>query len=47
VALNMSDAAATVDVGTGTIRIATDRGLEGERVDGRVELAPWTGAVVS
>jgi alpha-glucosidase len=47
VALNMSDTAADVEVGMGTIRIATERDREGERIEGRLELAPWTGAVVS
>jgi alpha-glucosidase len=47
VALNMSDAGSSVEVGAGTIRIATERDRDGERVEGRLELSPWTGAVVS
>jgi alpha-glucosidase len=47
VALNMSVASVAIDVGAGTIRISTEHGREGQRVEGRLDLAPWTGAVVS
>jgi alpha-glucosidase len=47
VALNMSDAEAVVEDVEGTVSIATDRTRDGERVDGRLELAPWSGAILS
>ena len=45
VALNLSDAPAVFDLAV-EILIATDRARDGERVD-RLELAPWSGAVLS
>jgi alpha-glucosidase len=46
VALNMTDAPATVEGVDGTVRIATDRARDGERVDARLELAAWSGALL-
>jgi alpha-glucosidase len=46
VALNLSDAPVTVDGLTGDVLVATDRARDGERVDGALALAPWSGAVV-
>ena len=46
VVLNMSEGPAEVVIFEGTIRSCTDRNREGERVDGTLSLAPWTGAVV-
>jgi len=47
VALNLSGAEEVVEDVEGTIRIATSRERDGERVGGRLRLAPWSGAVVS
>jgi alpha-glucosidase len=46
VALNLSDADEAVEGIEGTVRIATSRERDGERVGGRLELPPWSGAVV-
>jgi alpha-glucosidase len=46
VALNMSDGNQTVAGLSGSITLATERGLEGAAVDGAVPLAPWVGIVV-
>jgi alpha-glucosidase len=46
VALNLSDDDATIDGLTGTIRAATPHARDGERVEGRLVLGPWEGAVV-
>jgi alpha-glucosidase len=46
VALNMSDAPHDVEGVTGSLILATDRHLEGSRVDGSLTLAPWSGAVL-
>jgi alpha-glucosidase len=46
VALNMSDAEAEIEDAGGEVAIATDRGRDGERVDGPLRLAPWEAAVV-
>jgi alpha-glucosidase len=47
VALNLSDSEEVVESVEGTIRIATSRERDGDRVAGRLRLAPWSGAVVS
>ena len=47
VALNMSDAEAAVTGVHGAVRVATERARDGERVNGRLELGPWEGAVVA
>ena len=46
VALNFSDAPATIDGLAGRIAISTDRARDGESVSGGLTLAPWHGAVV-
>jgi alpha-glucosidase len=46
VVLNLSDAPVAVDGLTGSVVVATDRAREGERVDGALALAPWSGAVL-
>jgi alpha-glucosidase len=46
VAVNLSERAAHLSHVRGTVRIATDRSRDGERVDARLRLAPWSGAVV-
>ncbi|HEX2736576.1 MAG TPA: alpha-amylase family glycosyl hydrolase [Acidimicrobiia bacterium] len=46
VALNLRDTAAEVDAVNGLLRISTRRARDGQRVDGRLALAPWEGAVV-
>jgi Domain of unknown function (DUF3459) len=46
VALNLSDAPVTVDGLAGAVLVATDRARDGERVDGGLALAPWSGAIV-
>jgi alpha-glucosidase len=48
VVLNLSDAAGVVDVASdsGTIRVATDRGRDGEPVEGAVTVRPWEALVV-
>jgi alpha-glucosidase len=47
VAVNLSGAERLVEGITGTVAVATARGREGERVGGRLVLAPWEGAIVS
>ncbi|MDQ5821087.1 MAG: alpha-amylase family glycosyl hydrolase [Actinomycetota bacterium] len=47
VALNLSDSDAAIDGIEGTVRVATDRGRDGERVDGSLALPAWSGALVS
>jgi alpha-glucosidase len=46
VALNLSGEAVRVDGLSGTVLVATDRARDGERVDGALELAPWSGTMV-
>jgi alpha-glucosidase len=46
VALNLGDGATTVDRVTGTVRIATRRDRDGERVTGSLALGPGEGVVV-
>jgi alpha-glucosidase len=47
VALNLADTPASVDLpGPGAVRIGTRRARADERVDQRLELRPWEGAVV-
>jgi alpha-glucosidase len=46
VALNLSDAEASVPDVMGTVVISSDRMRDGETVDGQLALAPWQGAVV-
>ena len=47
VALNLGDEAKAVEGVEGTVAISTGRDRDGERVDGRLELAPWEGVVVA
>jgi alpha-glucosidase len=46
VALNLSDAGATVPGVSGRIEIATDRARDGEAVPDSLALGPWQGAVL-
>jgi alpha-glucosidase len=46
VALNLSDRTVIVDGISGRVLVATDRGRDGEPVDGALELAPWSGTVI-
>jgi hypothetical protein len=46
VALNLADEPASLDSIEGMLRIGTRRERDGERVDGRLELGGWEGAVV-
>jgi alpha-glucosidase len=46
VALNLSDAAATIQGVHGTVRIGTRRVRDEERIDGTLRLDPWDGVVV-
>jgi alpha-glucosidase len=46
VALNLSDAAASLRVGAATVLLATDRARDGGRVDGPLEMQPWSGVVL-
>jgi alpha-glucosidase len=46
VALNHSDRALEVDVGDGTVLLATDREREGDVIRGTVRVAPWEAVVV-
>jgi alpha-glucosidase len=46
VAVNLSDAEVVVEGVEGEIAISTARERDGERVGGRLRLAPWSGAVV-
>ena len=47
VAVNMSDASRSVDVGNATILLSTRRERDGEAIGdaGRVELAPWEAVI--
>ena len=47
VALNLSGEEEVVDDVAGTVVLATDRERDGERVERRLALAPWQGAVVT
>jgi alpha-glucosidase len=47
VALNLSDSDVEVDGVGGTVLVATERGRDGERVDGPLRLGPWTGAIIA
>jgi alpha-glucosidase len=47
VALNLSDAPATVAAVRGRIEVATDRAREGEAATDGVALGPWEGVVVT
>jgi alpha-glucosidase len=46
VALNLSDAAVTVEGIAGTVLVGTDRSRDGATVDGAVDLGPWEGVLV-
>jgi alpha-glucosidase len=46
IALNLSGEATAVDRLGGRVLVATDRSRDGERVGGRLDLAPWSGAVL-
>jgi alpha-glucosidase len=46
VAVNLSERPAHVRV-DGVVAVATDRARDGERVTGRLRLAPWEGAVIT
>jgi glycosidase len=46
VAVNLSGDAATVEGLEGRVAIGTDRGRDGEAVEGEVRLGPWEGVVV-
>jgi alpha-glucosidase len=46
VAVNLSDAEVAVDGLAGRVAVATDRGRDGEAVEGRLRLGPYEGAVV-
>ena len=46
VALNLSDAAGTIDAPSGAITLATDRALEGTAMSDTLTMAPWSGVVV-
>ena len=46
VVINLNDDAASIEGLTGTIRAATAHVRDGERVEGRLALGPWEGAVV-
>jgi alpha-glucosidase len=47
VALDLSGDPVVVDGLRGAVLIGTDRSRDGERVDGALELAPWSGAIVA
>ena len=47
VALNFGEAPTTLDGVAGTVRICTNRGRDGEPVDGALMLGPWEGAVLT
>jgi alpha-glucosidase len=47
VLLNMSDGPATFSDVRGSVLVATDHALDGQPVDGSLELAAWSGAVVA
>jgi alpha-glucosidase len=46
VAVNLSDAQATVDAVSGRVVVSTDRTHEGAVVEGSLTLAPWSGSIV-
>jgi alpha-glucosidase len=46
VALNLGPEPVSVEGATGTVAVGTDRGRDGERVDGALALGPYEGAVV-
>jgi len=46
VALNMSDAEQTIEGLTGSVTLATERTLEGRRLEGTLTMAPWSGSVI-
>jgi hypothetical protein len=46
VAVNLSGEAASLPLGPATIEIGTDRGRDGETVEGHLSLGAWEGAVV-
>jgi alpha-glucosidase len=46
VAINMSDDAATLALGTSTILVGTERSRDGEAVEGDLNLGPWEAAVL-
>ena len=46
VAVNLSEAPVTVDGPAGRVVIATDRGRDGETVDGALALGPYEAVVV-
>ena len=46
VALNLSDEPGRLDGVSGAVAISTDRHHDGDKIDGRLELEPWQGAVV-
>jgi hypothetical protein len=43
---NLSDAPVRFDGVTGTVRVATDRGLEGSAAEDALTMPAWSGAVV-
>jgi alpha-glucosidase len=47
VALNMSDQPVRFDNVVGTVTLGTELNVEGTSIDGTLELAPWTGVVIS
>ncbi len=47
VACNLSDGPADIDVGNGTLVIATRRARDGERVDAMLHLDPWDAAILT
>jgi glycosidase len=47
VALNMSATERTLDTGSGSIILSTDRAHEGTPVEGSLTVAAWTGVVIS
>ena len=46
VAANLTAEPAVLDGVAGDVRLSTRRDREGERIEGRLELAPWEGVVV-
>jgi glycosidase len=46
VAVNLSDAQATVEGVSGTVAVSTDRTHEGAVVGGSLTLAPWSGSIL-
>ena len=44
--LNLSDDEATIASVHGLVRIATDRSLDGMRIDGDLVVAPWESLIV-